>query len=151
MSGSGLERLLSEDLQANACAFSTAPALRLFFGQRPEVREVQEGLQRGTITESAVREFVATLVKGVRPGTLFANDLTLSALAIAFSDLQAPFADAFLRELAELKVAEMPLGPRIAREVLAQRTSLDGHSAPNKGVTGAVETSLPSEPAHPPS
>jgi hypothetical protein len=35
-----------EDLQANACAFSTA--LGLFFSQRPEILDVSEVLRRST-------------------------------------------------------------------------------------------------------
>jgi hypothetical protein len=147
MSASLLERLQNEDLQANACAFSTGPALRLFFGQRPEVRE---GLHRGTIIETAFQDFVTGLLKDLRTGVLFPHDSTLGALAVACEDVQTPFAAAFLRELAETRLAEMPLGPRVAREVLAQRTAPDGQSMRTERVAGPVETALPTEPAQPP-
>src|SRR5262245_20135994 len=126
MSPSPLEGLLNEDLQANACAFSTGPALRLFFGQRLEIHEVREGVRQGTITEQAILDFVARLLQAMRPGVLFPYDLPLGALAVACADLPSLFADTFLRELADMNLAEMPLGPRVAREVLARRTSARG-------------------------
>jgi hypothetical protein len=150
MSASILDGLQSDDIQANAQAFSTGPALRLFFGQRPEVLEVRSGLHRGTITDSAVRDFVATLLKDLRPGVLLPHDLALGALAVACEDVPAPFAEAFLRELAETSLAEMPLGPRVAREVLALRTSPGGQPKRSESVARPLETPLPTESAQPP-
>ncbi len=150
MSASVLEGLQSEDLQANARSFSTGPALRLFLGQRPEVLEVRAGLRQGTITEGAVNDFIASLLKALRRGVLFPHDLTLGALAVACEEVQTPFAEAFLKELAEMSLAEMPLGPRIAREVLAQRSSPGGQPARNESVVRSVETALTTEPAQPP-
>jgi hypothetical protein len=150
MSSPVLERLLNENLQANACAFSTAPALRLFLAQRPEIHEVREGLRRGTITESDVSEFVGTLMERFREGVLFPHDVTLGGLAVACADVQTSFAHTLLRELGEMSLSEMPLGPRIAREVLAQQASPGGQSSRDQHVASPVDTSLPTEPAQPP-
>src|SRR5262249_406477 len=142
MSASTLERLQSEDLQANARAFSTAPALRLFLGQRPEVLEVRAGLRQGTIADDVIRDFVATLLKALRPGVLFLVDVPLAALAVACEDVQTPFVGAFLAELAGMRLAEMPLGPRVAREVLGQRTPPGGPSARKDSVASSVQSPL---------
>jgi hypothetical protein len=149
MSGSVLDNLRSKELQASACGFSTAPALRLFFAQRPEIYQVQEGLRQGTITEGAIRDFVADLIKGIRPGVYFSDDLTLAALAVACENVQTPFVDTLLRELAELRLAEMPLGPRMARDVLAQRASPGGQPPRMERVVSPGEPSLPTELAKP--
>jgi len=119
-----LDRLLSDDLLANACAFSTAPPLRQFFARRAEVREVGEALRRGSVGEEAVRDFLARLLGDLTAGVLFRHDLTVAALAVALEELRTPFADEFLRELADLRLAEVPLAPRVAQEVLAHRQTL---------------------------
>ena len=48
--------------------------------------------------------------------------------------------------VAELHVAEMPLAPRVAREVLAQTTSAREQSR-NETAMGPVDAALPREPA----
>jgi hypothetical protein len=107
-----LDGLLSDPLQADACAYSTAPALHYFLARRPEVRQVTEAIQNGTIIPESVETFVRALQRDFRTGILFRHDLALAALAVALEGRSSRFADAFLRELAELKLAELPLSPK---------------------------------------
>src|SRR5262249_32319417 len=138
--------LQGEELQANACCYSTAPALRLFLVQRPEVREVSEAVRAGKLSADAVRTFVAALLKDLQRGVHFQHDVTLAALAVVAEEWRSPFADEFLRELAALNLAEMPLGPRVAREALRQRSSLLTHeprAGPRTPVAPATEPAQP--------
>jgi hypothetical protein len=118
-----LDLLLAEDLLANACAFSSAPALRLFFTQRPEVAQVAEAVRNGMVAEEEIRDFVTQLLGDLATGVHFRHDLTLAALAVALEECQTPFVEELLRELADLRLSEMPLSPRVAQEVLEQRAT----------------------------
>jgi hypothetical protein len=141
MSGNVLDHLLSDELLANAGAFSTGAALRQFFAHAPEVGEVRRALQQETITEDSIRDFATTLLTEVRKGVFFRHDLTLGALAVALEGRQGLFVEEFLRDLAGWSLAEMPLGPRVAREVLKQRHPL----APNQA-DGVLPPTQPRQP-----
>src|SRR5262249_8122895 len=71
--------------------------------------------------EESVRRFAEQLLKDLKRGVLFPHDRTFAALAVVLGDWYTPFADEYLRGLAGLKAAEMPYGPRVAREVLSHR------------------------------
>ena len=113
--------LLAEDLLANACAFSTAPALRQLLTQRDEVRKVGEAFADGSLTDDQIGSFVRTLLCELQTGVHFRHDVTLAALAVALAEQRTAFVEEFLHELAELHVAEIPLSPRVAQEVLTGR------------------------------
>ena len=112
-----LNGLLTDDLLAQACAFSTAPALQAFFTRREEVRKVGEAFAAGGLTEEQLRSFVTTLRGDLQAGVHFRHDVTLAALAVALANQSGSFVEEFLHELAELRVSELPLAPRLARAV----------------------------------
>jgi hypothetical protein len=141
-----LDRLLSEELQASAGGHSTVSGLRLFLVHRREVQEVSEGLRLGTITPDAVRDFVAARMKDLRPRALFPHDVTLAALAVAMTQWNVPFADEYLREMATLKLAEMPLSPRVAEEVLTERSSGRSTTPPSSPLAAVAGTAEPAQP-----
>ncbi len=129
MSGNVLDRLLTDELLANAGAFSTAAALRQFFARAQEVQEVRTALQQGTLTEDAINDFVTTLLEEQRRGVLFRHDLTMAALAVALEGQTSSFVEEFLRNFADVSIAEMPMGPRVAKEVLKQQCRLVANQA----------------------
>ena len=138
-----LQGLLSEELLANASAISGASALRQFFASSDEVRAVRAALNDESLTETSVRLFAEHLLKDLRRGVLFSHDLTLAALAVALAERHTPFADEYLRGLAGLQAAEMPLSIRVARDVLAQRSSSASASPPNgHGLPTAQEAAV---------
>lgn len=116
-----MESLLADEFQANACAFSTAPALRHYFLTRPEIWEVRQSLQQGRITDDTVADFVATLLGSFTTGVHFEHDVTLAALAVVLEDRLTKWVEQFLQQLAELQIAEMPFAPRVATEVISRR------------------------------
>ncbi len=123
-----LSELLAPDLQTRAYAISGATALRHFLTTRTEVRAVGDALRSGVITEQAVRRFTETLIRDLQRGILFEHDRTLAALAVALKDWHTPFSAEYLRGLADLEAAEMPYGPRVAREVLSNRPTSQAKS-----------------------
>src|SRR6516225_5468961 len=122
MSETVLNLLVCDHLLAIAGTISGAPALRQFFASREEVKQIAAGIQSGAIMEDTVRHFTELLLKDLRRGVLFRHDLTLAALAVALEEWQTPFAEKYLRDLGSFNAAEMPYGPRVAREVLAHRS-----------------------------
>jgi hypothetical protein len=122
MSEGTLKRLISDHLLAIAGTISGAPALRQFFAAREEVQQVAFAIQSGASAEDSVRLFTESLLQELKRGVHFRHDLTLAALAVALEGSFTPFAVKYLRDLADLNAAEMPYGPRVAREVLAHRS-----------------------------
>ena len=148
MSASVLERLLSDDLQANAWRSRPRRPSVCSSGNGPRSRRFARGSGRERLRRGPLRLRRRAAERPAR-GTHFPHDETLAALAVACENLPSPFADAFLRELAEVRLAEMPLAPRVAREVLAQRTFPGGQSS-RKAAAGPLGAPLPAEPAQPP-
>lgn len=124
MANSVLDSLLSDEINAYACALSTDASLKQFLEHRPEVRAVSQAMRSGAITDDLVRSFIATLLKDQRKGVLFCHDRVLAAVAVALAGVYSTFANQYLRDLSSLKIAEMPMGPRVARLLLEQRPSI---------------------------
>jgi hypothetical protein len=116
-----LSDLTSDDFVVAAGMFAAPNALRRFLLRRPEIADIRNGLRDGAITEATIRDFVATLMKDFQPGKRFENELALAALAVALEKRPTDFAEEFLLDLAKLKLAEIPLCIRVARECLKQR------------------------------
>src|SRR5579871_5971245 len=94
-----LDGLLTDDLLANACAFSTAPALQQYLSRRDEVRKVSEAFADGNLTESQIGSFLKTLFSELKTGVHFRHDTTLAALAVALGEQGGRFVEGLLREM----------------------------------------------------
>lgn len=113
-----LNQLTSDSFVLSAGIIATPEALRHFLLRSKEVHEVRNALRQGAITEETIRELVSSLMKDFRVGTRFEHELALAALAVVLERWATDFAEEFLLDLAKLKLAEMPLGIRVARECL---------------------------------
>jgi hypothetical protein len=135
-----LERLLSDEFQATLGGLSTPSAIRRLLARTPEVHELQQALQEEAITEDAIESFVAALLKDLRPGSRFAHDLVLAAIAVALENRQTAFADRYLQDLANLRLAEMSSSIRVADEVIQHRKALPTNHASHHALSpGATE------------
>jgi hypothetical protein len=124
-----LEELISDSFVLSLGFLSTAAALRRQLLRTKEVREIREAFRQGAITEEAIREFVSRLLAGFRVGSRFENEMALSALAVVLERRATDFAEEFLLDLAKLKLAEMPLCIRVARECLKDRVTITQNRA----------------------
>ena len=124
-----LERLKSDAFAAEAVFLSTPGALRRFLVGTSEVRAVKQALRQGAITEDSLRRFVADLMTDLRRGERFPHEMALAAVAVVLEMRPTEFADEFLHDLSALRLSEMSLCIRVARESLKQRVSL----AQNRG------------------
>jgi hypothetical protein len=119
-----LDELKSESFVLSAGFLSTPRAVRRFLSQAKEIRELREALRKGSIAEETIREFVSSLMAGFRVGQRFEHELALAGLAVVLERRPTEFAEEFLHDLATLRLAEMPLSIRVARECLTQRTTM---------------------------
>lgn len=89
--------------------------------RQPEVIEIQKAVETGDISESDIRSFVDDeLMPEFHRSEQFPFDIALAALAVALTDSQTPTAREYLRDLAGLEVAELLMGPLVARICLGQ-------------------------------
>ncbi len=115
------ERLTSDEFALSTASISTPEALRRLLLRSQIVHDIRESLRQGSITEDSIREFVSSLMKGFHVGARFEHEMALAALAVALERRPTDFAEEFLLDLAKLKLAEMPLCIRVARECLKHR------------------------------
>jgi hypothetical protein len=76
-----------------------------------------------------IEEFVRERLLDLKSNTYFPHEPAFCALAVALETLPMPAAEDFLSELAALRIAEMPISPRVAalclqrlRETLISKT-----------------------------
>jgi hypothetical protein len=124
-----LQQLLSDDF-AVAVGFHSNPAgMRRRLARMPEIAAVRRALDEGALTEESIGRFVSGIMADFRRGEHFAHEDALSALCIALETRPTDFAEEFLRDLASLKVAELSLAIRVARECRRHRAAIAPHVA----------------------
>ena len=128
-----LERLKSDEFAAEALFVSTASALRRFLAGRDEVAAIREGLRQGAIGDDTIRSFVSVLMRDLRYGERFPHELPLAALAVALELRSTDFADEFLHDLSALRLSEMSICIRVARECVRQRMLITQNVAKHFG------------------
>ena len=124
-----LERLKSDEFAAEALFLSTASALRRFLAGRDVVAAIREALRQGAITDDTLRGFVSVLMRDLRYGERFPHELPLAAVAVALELRSTDFAEEFLYDLAALRLSEMSLCIRVARECVRQRMLISRNTA----------------------
>ncbi len=116
-----LSRLNSDRMLGVASTISGPSALRHFFASCEEVQDVVFALRSGVILDESARAFVEEMLDDLKREVLFPHDLTFASLAVALETRYTAFAEEFLRWLAGMQSAEMPISPQVAREVLSHR------------------------------
>ncbi len=124
MSAKVLEALTSEELALSVGFLSTSEALRRFLATTREVAAVRQAFEEGAIIEETVRRFVSDLLADFRRGERFPHEVALAALAVALQRRPTDFSEEFLRDLSQLKLAEMSTCIRVAHECRKRRVSL---------------------------
>ncbi len=119
-----LERLKSGEFALSVGFLSTPGPLRRFVRKTKEVERVQLALSQGAITEETIRSFVSDLMSDLHRGERFPHELPLAALAVVLETRPTGFAEEFLHDLSRLRLAEMSLCIRVARECLKHRPQL---------------------------
>lgn len=116
-----LRELLTDEFQVAAHIYSTGESLYTFLSESKHVQAIRAEIASSHLSERGVEDFVRGLMGEFRQGTRFPWESALAAIAVALASVPGDFADKFLADLAELRVAEMPLSPRVAKLAMAQR------------------------------
>jgi hypothetical protein len=116
-----LERLLTlvDDLPLSC--ISTAEGLRSYLSRHVEVARLREALKAGAVTFADLEAFMLALIAQFVPGTRNANDVVIAAVVVGIEPLPAAALQDFLEDLARVRIAEMPMAPRVARLSLRER------------------------------
>lgn len=133
MSAKVLEDLTSEDLAVRLAFLSTPNALRACLEKTEEVAAVREAIRQGAFSEETIRRFVSRLMEDFRGGERFAHEHALAALCVVLEKRPTAFAEKFLDDLAGLRLAEMSLCVRVARESPSEESI--GFGIEQKGLT----------------
>src|SRR5690242_292337 len=119
-----LQSLVSDEFLISFSFISTPTALQRALRRSKYVNDLEEALKSGSITEQTIKNFATDLLKTLKAGETFQYDLTLAGLAIALERRSSDFAEEYLHDLSKLKLAEMPMSIRVARECLKSRLTL---------------------------
>jgi len=120
--------LNAEEFEIEVGHILPAAAMRERLLSLPEVRRAIAALDEGALAENDIRQFVSTLMAEFSEGVRFPYDVALAAIAVVLEGRSSDFADEYLHDLSRLKLAEMPLSIRVARECLKYRVkSLAGN------------------------
>jgi hypothetical protein len=120
-----LNSLISDDFFASFAGISMPASLLRAFNRSEYVKDVKRRLISGEITEAMIKAFVDEKIKELKAGEYFRFDPSMAALAAALRHRKTHFAEEYLTDLANLKLAEMPMSIRVARECLKERMNLE--------------------------
>lgn len=115
--------LKSEEFDLQIGPTQNASLVRTQLRSNPVVRALGDDLRSGILTEQVIRGFIAELTQQFVRGQRFPGDTSLAALAVILESHHSNLADELLIDLARLKLPEMNLPARIARECLRHRTT----------------------------
>jgi hypothetical protein len=116
-----LDRLLNLSDDLTLSCISTAEGVRTYLSTRSEVLALRVSLESGGTTFGDVKAFVRGLISSFVPGTLSPADAVLAAVVAAIEPLPQVAIEEFLDDLARVKVAEIPMSPRVARLSVRER------------------------------
>lgn len=116
-----LDRLAAPHWATNFVLFGSARAQRAMLLDDPTVLALRQELLDGVLTEATLRRFVANSVRTIVRGMQCERDVALAGIAVAIESLRTPYAEAYLKHLAELRVRELPTSTLVAGECLHAR------------------------------
>ena len=137
-----LEKLTSEEFISPIAYIGTPTALYRVLRRSPDVLALEQALLTGELSLDNIKDFASSLANEIKKGESFKYDITLAAIGVVLEQNPSDFAEEYLSDLAKLKLLEIPMSIRVARECLKNRVNLA------KTTVMVRETVLPSE-AHP--
>lgn len=127
MNHPALENLKSDQFVMEFGLIGNPVALHSALKSSAYVKEILTALSTGEIDDETIRGFVSVSLRDLKPGELFAYDLTLAAIAVAVESRATALADEYLLILAALKRPELPLAIRVARIALRAQSKVPGY------------------------
>lgn len=119
-----LTMLDSEEIAQIVFTIATPRGIYNILRAHRDVKAARQYLWDNTDVRREIEEFIRDRLVALRPKVYFPHEPAFCALAVALESLPNPAAEVFLTELAALRIAEMPLSPRIASQCLKHRWGL---------------------------
>jgi hypothetical protein len=114
----------SEDISQVVLSIATPKALCSILRTHRHVAAARRHLENAYEARRDIEEFVRERLLDLKSKTYFPHEPAFCALAVALETLPMPSAEDFLSELAALRIAEMPISPRVAALCLKRRREL---------------------------
>jgi hypothetical protein len=114
----------SEEIAQVVFTVASPKAVCSILRAHSHVKAARRHLENAYEARRDIEEFVRERLVDLKSKTYFPHEPALCALAVALETLPMPAAEDFLSELAALRIAEMPLSPRIAALCLKRRREL---------------------------
>uniref|UniRef100_A0A7V4G6C3 Uncharacterized protein n=1 Tax=Desulfobacca acetoxidans TaxID=60893 RepID=A0A7V4G6C3_9BACT len=115
----------SDDIAQVVLTVATPNALCNILRNHKDVEAVRRYLfDNADDARQLIEEYVRERIIDLNPRTHFQHEAAFCALAVALETLPMPASENFLSELAALKIAEMPISPRVARLCIERRKKL---------------------------
>jgi len=114
----------SDDIAQVVLTVATPNALRSILRTHKDVEAVRRHLLESMNARLEIEEFVRERLIDLKPTIYFPHEPAFCALAVALETLSMPAAEDLLSELAALRIAEMPISPRVAALCLRRRREI---------------------------
>ena len=120
-------RDLRRYLRLTTAFIGTDSGLHTVLSRSTEVQQLRKALDEGRLSADDINSFISNLLFRFARGQQFDDDTTLAAIAVALESLDLPhsFADEYLEDLAQLRITELPMAPRVARLCLENRENTE--------------------------
>lgn len=110
-----LQRLASDEFALSLGVTPTTASLVSALRAHTLVHELRAALDRQEVSQEMLRAFVDALLLELRRGESFLYQEALAAVAVALEERMTPFAVEYVRDLAQLRIAELRHASSVAR------------------------------------
>jgi hypothetical protein len=111
----------SKELARISALVSTASGLRKALKRSESAKKLYRAFSLGEIPIDRIEAIVRELTDKFQRGVLFRYESEMCLLAVVIEEHDSETAEKFLNDLAEVRVAEMPMSPRVAALCLRTR------------------------------
>ena len=120
-----LTGLDSDEIAQTVFTLATPNAIYAILRARSDIAAIRRHLfDNAGEARRAIEEYVRERLIDLKPKTYFPHEPAFCALAVVLETLPMPAAEDFLSELSVLKIAEMPISPRVAALCLQRRREI---------------------------
>lgn len=109
------------EIERTSALVSTPPALRAALKRTQSAKTLHRAFVLGTIPIDSVSDYVQELTGQFERGVRFPYEPELCLLAVVLEESNSPIADQFLKDLSRVRVAELPMSPKVAEICLNAR------------------------------
>ncbi len=137
-----LQVLLDEDWSDPKWFHGLPGVLWLRLSRSDLVTRIRDAWSGGSLTEQMVRDFVDHLLGTIKPDETFHHVESLSAIAVAFVDVEGDFADSFLDDLAKCEHTILYYCAYVAHKCIQEKAARHSSTSESCGSGSEAEPSI---------